>query len=399
MKNKILMFLALTMILMFSHVGAQTTGYLYYAGGGVPDPGDANTNLDGTLTGDNGVFSVLVANVDITAGTVTNWRYATGTSNKLSGHDDPSGYSWMFLENTVHAYNGYLYVGPGDWNNDGTRATADVVAWAEINSNGSLGSWSYSNPIVNDTDDQAICAAGIVDFGGGNAYLYELGGTYSGLDRVAYAKINPDGSLGSWSTTTALPSVDWFNRATVVGNTIIHATGHLNTGSDRHIHYATANPSDGTLGSWQDGGTYDSTAENRWDFGMTNATAGGKTFAVIMGGNTLPSYVIVDTVNVAEVSGGVPGAWSTTNAYPGGAQRHMTAVGADDLIVALGGTTGGNHTTATDVVYLGRIDSSGTITWSTASESMNQPRGMGGAAFYRTEFPVVLNAQNWQLYE
>ena len=250
MKGKFFIGMVIIVVLLFVsscfQAQAETTGYLYYAGGGVPTTEDGNPALDGDLTGDLGVFSVLVADVYAGSGKVEDWRYATDASNKLAGHDDSAGFSWMFLENCVHVYNGYLYVGPGDWNVDSTRVTADLVAWAQINeSNGTLGSWSYSDPIIDDGDDQAICATAIVDFGEGNAYYYVLGGTGGALSRVALAKINPDGSLGSWSSTTDLPNGYWFNRATAVGDTIIHGTGHQNPDDNRHIHYTTASPTDG----------------------------------------------------------------------------------------------------------------------------------------------------------
>ena len=150
-------------------------------------------------------------------------------------------------------------------------------------------------------------------------------------------------------------------------------------------------------GTWQDGGNYDSTTGNRWDYGMTNVSAGGNTFAVIIGGNSTGG--LMDTVHVAQVSGGAPGTWSETNTYPPGGQRHITSVGVDDLMISMGGTTAGNTLSATSDVYLGRIDASGTITWQTASEAMNQPRGLGGAAFHPYEFPPVLGASIWELYE
>jgi hypothetical protein len=56
---------------MHSLSGAATNGYLYYVAGALGDTGQAQP-ADGTLTGDNGVFSVLVADVDIAAGTVSN---------------------------------------------------------------------------------------------------------------------------------------------------------------------------------------------------------------------------------------------------------------------------------------------------------------------------------------
>ena len=400
MNSKFMVFVVFIIVCLIGSLSAETTGYLYYAAGGLPDAGDANTTLDGTLTTDLAVFSVLVADVYVESGMVNNWRYATGASNKLSGHDNPGGYSWMFNENTTHVYNGFLYVGPADWNGDGARATADVVAWAEINeADGSLGAWAYSSPIVSDLDEQAICAAAIVETGG-NAYYYVLGGTGANIDRVAYAPVNTDGSLGSWSTTAVLPSPQWFNRATAVDGTIIHGTGHGNTANDRHIHYA-APASNGSISSWSDGGLYDSASGNMWDYGMTNAEAGGKKFAIIIAGRDgISTTGNVDRVNVAEVASGVPGTWSTnTNPYLGGEVRHLSAVGIGDLIISMGGTTAANSLTADNEVYLGRIDASGEISWTLSPTTMNQPRGMGGVAFHPYAFPPVLGAQHWHLYE
>jgi len=384
----------------FRLLSAATTGYVYYAGGGVPD-GNENTDFDGTLTGDNGVFSVLVGDVDIESGAVTRWRYATSPSNKLSGHDTASGYSWMFLENNVHAYNGFLYVGPGDWNGDSARATADLVAYAPIQSNGTLGDWAYSTEIGN---DQAICATGIADLGFGNAYYYVLGGTSGYLSTVNYAKINEAGSLGAWQTTTALPLGQWFNRATVIGSTIIHGSGNQST--ERHSHYATINSADGTLGNWNDGGLFDTRAGGVWDYAMCNATsAGGNSFAIILSGRdanaTAGTGGNTREVRVSQVTAGVPGAWSdNTETNPQGYVRHNTAVGADDLVITMGGTEAGNILTATSEVFTGRIADNGQITWNTTPYYSIQPRGLGGMAFWKAEIVQPAATQgSWILYE
>ena len=170
-----------------------------------------------------------------------------------------------------------------------------------------------------------------------------MGGTVANIDTVACAPIESGtGALGSWSSTTVLPAAQWFNRAAVVGTTIVHGSGHETT--DWRSHYTTTNTG-GTLNAWVDGGLFDSNAGARWDYGMTSATASGD-WVVIIGGNT--GSGVVDTVEVTKVTGGVPGACSTnTNTYPPGAQRHMSAVGVDDLIISLGGTTAGNTSSAT----------------------------------------------------
>jgi hypothetical protein len=230
-----------------------------------------------------------------------------------------------------------------------------------------------------------------VDFGGGNAYYYVIAGTSSGTARVIKAKISAvDGSLGAWSVDRAISVADWFSRATAVGSTIVYAEGNLAT--ERRSFYS------GRIVerwiAWQLAGRrlYDSTASARWDYAMTTAAAGGNQFAVIMGGAPNPPTT---SVHVSQVAGGVPGAWSTTNAMPVGLRR-VTATAADDLIIVCGGTiTNSSVANAQDAVHLGRINSSGQITWTTSPTAMPQKRAFGGAAFYRAGSAV----NDWAMFD
>ena len=274
--------------------------YLFYAGGGLGDAADAIVE-DGTLSTDNAVFSVLVADVDLSAGTpvISNWRAA----GQLPAHHPTSGnlLSWLYMESCVYIYNNYLYVGPGDWDVDGSRDTADFVAFAPINPDGSLGPFQLSAEFPGTPDDQAICACALVDFGGGDAYYYVIGGTFSNTDRVLKAKIQPDGSLGAWSVDTSLPDAQWFNEATVSGTTILHGNGH--NLSDRRIRTANPSAADGSIAGWTDQGLYDSTVGGRWHYAMTTVESGGNRFAVIAGGNSSGGYL--NDVKIAPLSGDV----------------------------------------------------------------------------------------------
>ncbi|MDK2972877.1 MAG: hypothetical protein PWP23_2632 [Candidatus Sumerlaeota bacterium] len=390
--------------------GAQTNnGYLYYVGGGIADSGNATTE-DGTLTTDNGVFSVLVADVAIGASNVSvnNWRYAAGVDlgNPLPADNpntvDTEAYSWMFLENACHIYDGRIYVGPGDWNVDGSRSTADVVIHADINPDGTLGAWTFSD-VFPVPEGQAICATALVDFGGGNAYYYVLGGTGSGTDRVLVSKIQANGTLGPWSTTTALPEGDWFNRATAVGDTIVHATGNLAT-SLRATHYATASSADGTLSAWTSSGSYQaSPTAQQWDMAIASLSSPDDSdFVVIAGGNAADGKVFV-----SEVTAGVPGTWveqATTLPTP---VRRVAGNGWGDVMFVLGGTAGGSGVTVgIDDVQIGRINDAGVVTWSTSDTTssimaMPQARSFGGTAFEFTEFvEAPANAEGvWTVYE
>lgn len=394
---------ALALGLLAASASAQTTtGYLYYAGGGLAVPGNA-TAQDGTLTGDNGAFSVLVADVTISPSSVTvgNWRYAAGVTlgNPLPADNpnttpDVEAYSWMFLENACHVHNGRLYVGPADWNGDGSRNTAPLVAHAPINGDGTLGAWTLSDLFPTPPADQAICATALVDFGS-SAYYYVLGGTSSGTNRTLVAPILSGGNLGTWAASTDLPESDWFNRATAVGSTVVHASGNLAT-AIRQAHYATANSGNGQLSSWTSAGTYGAGAK-QWDMAMASVrSAGGNDFAVISGGNAFDGKTFV-----TQVTGGVPGAWSETNALPTGVRR-VAGTGAADVMFVMGGTVGTSAVTAgIDDVQVGRISDSGVITWATSDTDVNlapmpQARSFGGTAFHVVTAPSSVG--EWMQY-
>jgi len=354
--------------------------YLYYAGGAIADTGDAIIE-DGTLSGDNGVFSVLVADVDMSSGTpvISNWRVAGQlptthpTSSTLM--------SWMYMESAVNIYNDYLYVGPGDWNGDSSRETADFVAYAPINpADGSLGTFQLSNEFPGTPDDQAICATALVDFGGGDAYFYVMGGTGSNTDRVLKSKIQPNGSLGAWTVDTSIPDAQWFNEAAVSGTTIIHGNGH--DISARRIHTATPSSSDGSISGWADQGLYDSTTGGRWHYAMTTVESGGNKFAVIAGGNS--SGGIQDDVKIAQLTGDVPGTWNTASPAPI-AFRAAPGVSVDNFVIIPGGATGGNPALSFDDIFLGNVDVAGNISWSTSS--MLRRQSFGGAAVLQAPPP------------
>lgn len=405
MKKTILL---MTLIVALAAAGySQTEGYLYYVAGAVPTTGDANPTLDGTLTGDNGVFSVLVADVRTNLGLVNNWRYATDATNRLQGADagDANAYTWLFIENAVHVYNGRLYVGPGDWNGDSARATADLVAWADINeADGSLGPWTYSANIApGGTDiDQAISATAIVDTGSG-VYYYVLGGTSGLSSRVAYALIDPNtGALGAWQATTApLPNATWFNRAVTVGNSIVHVGG--NGVPDFRAHYATPAAS-GDITAWNDGGLPDpGNTNDRWDHGIVAANVGGTDYVYSIAGRdgVTGTAFGVDTVHYSAIGGGgAPAGWNTSaNLWPD-TIRKISAVAVDDLIIAMGAVSGGNAGTATTNVWLGSIAPGGDVTWTQSSNSSIQPRSFGGLAFHPYDLVEPTSADGtWALYE
>jgi len=315
----------------------------------------------------------------------------------------------MYMGTAVNFYNGYLYVGPGDWNSDSSRDTADFVAYAPVDWDGSLGTFQLSDEFPTPPVDQSICASVIVDFGGGNAYLYVMGGTNAYTTRVLKSKIQPDGSLGAWSTDTALTTGMWFNRAVVSGTTIIHGYGHP-TSLDRRIITAAPSSSDGSISAWTDRGLYDTTSGGRWDYAMIivgegMALPGATAYLVIAGGNSSPGGLLND-VRVATVTGGVPGTWGSGGTIPT-ASRALTGCSVGNFVIVPGGSTSSGAGGTFSDIYIGEFDMVGNLTWSTSSTPMLREQGFGGATAVwvndlpapPTPTPFQLNVINWTIYE
>src|SRR6185312_6730859 len=96
------------------------------------------------------------------------------------------------------AYNGYIYTIAGI---TGAGTTSSVV-FAPINATGSLGAWSFTQPLPYASADSFGAAAY-------NGYLYVTGGTVNGgtTSSVVFAPINATGSLGAWSFAQPMPYI------------------------------------------------------------------------------------------------------------------------------------------------------------------------------------------------
>ncbi len=102
----------------------------------------------------------------------------------LSWTTDGSTFSTARQDQSVLAYNSKLYVIGGY---DGTNNLSDVQ-FAPINTDGSLGTWKYTNEQDQKGRFRQAAAA--------NGYMYFFGSESSGLD-VFYAAINSNGTIGN----------------------------------------------------------------------------------------------------------------------------------------------------------------------------------------------------------
>jgi len=125
-------------------------------------------------------------------------------------------------------------------------SATNAVYTAPINSDGTLGAWITDNPLPNTLyNSQAIVTKNRV---------YLLGGTKDGVvsSTVFTAAINTDGTLGTWTTGTSLPTPINLSTTFISKNRVYLFSGFDGTNNISSVYSAPIN-SDGTLGTWTTG--------------------------------------------------------------------------------------------------------------------------------------------------
>ena len=266
-----------------AHAGAVYANYIYLMGGLAPNAADLTTVYIARFDDNNNVVE--------SDGTGTT-AWTSNTNQIQDGRRRGAGFG----------YNGYLYITGGY---DGTESLPDIE-FAKINvSDGTVGTWADSSvsiqrrwgltaPVSNsyvyaiggctegpapsgctvrtneiqtfqiynndagtladvtesagnfaDTNDRIGSSAAIVD-----GYIYVAGGENSGTAtaNVQVAPLNPNGSIGTWSTTSAsLPAARAYGQLEVAGGDLYYIGGEDAAGDERsEIYYASPVTGSGT---------------------------------------------------------------------------------------------------------------------------------------------------------
>lgn len=405
------------------HAGTVYANYIYLVGGHAP--------------GQTGLSSIRYAKFDnnnnVVAATGSTWKEPTDSNN------NPVTMSTARLRGAAFGYNGYLYT-LGGYDASGGGTLSDMQ-FAKINvQDGSLEQfrtstvtinqrWGLNAPVSNSyayiiggctagnspsctTRTDTIQAFQIYNNDSGapadyasaanlfpvdrfgmsatvsNGHIYVAGGCQGDLDCndasniVEYAALGPNGSVGAWTTTTALPGDRVYGQLEQIGGTLYFLGGQDDTKTARStVYYATPAP-DGSISAWStaSGGLGDtaSTGVNpRTQFGATvwnnriyaaggfdannNSTSTVYVSPTLSAGSDIPadSWTAVSSFNVA--------------------RNGVTAVAYANNLYVLGGHDGINF--LSDVQYA-KINSDGTTgTWSyTTSLPRNVSHSDGFAA-------------------
>lgn len=397
---KKVLFAASVLLAINMMVPAQPTHYLYVAGGREADAASAGITVDDTLANVNSgadidFINILVADVNVNVKSVENWRIAGVLP---ATHPDGGDLQWSYLGDNVNFYNNRIYVGPATFNGTGS-VTANFIAYADINPDGTLGTFTASDRFPAPPTNQRIAATEIVEISG-IPYIYVIAGNQDETgqaDRILYAPINTTtGAIGTWLTSsTPNPVPDWFTGAVAHAGRLIHVGGNLR--GSRSVDHAPISGT-GDITTAFTNAVYDATAGNRWDYGLTKTVSGGNTFMHINGG--VDGTGTLSTVHFAQLDNGtgIPGAFNTTNPLPD-VRRRMTAAAVEDMIVVPGGATTTSFAAGTSTVFIGTVASDGQVTWTTSPTPMSsnginpQARSFHGAGITA----VSASVSDWML--
>ncbi len=168
-------------------------------------------------------------------GTISSWTNTTDTG--LSGQLEQFGLVFI---------NGYVYhVGGYD-----APSVLDTVRYARVKNDGTLDNWVTSPNVL----PEARLWHGTVTV---NGYIYSIGGHSSVASptnpAVYYTKVNSDGTISSWGSTTPLPSPRIrITHSVATANGYIYVVGGENSSAQTTVWYTKVN-ADGTLGPWLTG--------------------------------------------------------------------------------------------------------------------------------------------------
>jgi hypothetical protein len=257
------------------------------------------------------------------------------------------------------AIGGYMYIMGGINEIDGAER---LVYFAAINADGTLGTWNLTTSML---IDRFYYTAGTY-----NGYIYAIGGSTAIGQALTteYAKLNSDGTIGSWTNTNSLIAARNYHGGGIY-NGYVYALGGTNSGGAQinTTEYASLNAGgSGMIGAWTTSPASITTARSG------HGTIAYKGYLYVLGGKN-SSNVALSDVQYAPINGmGVVGAWTTLS----GASLPVALYGAgfavrNGYIYAAQGTStfvGANPSAGTNASYYARVNADGTLgTWQTGT--------------------------------
>lgn len=325
------------------NITTGTNGYINLITSG---NGNINTIAGGVITNKVNTDSTAAFQVQNAAGNALVNVDSTNSHISLLGNNSNTLTTWTTTTamsvgaNTTRVRggsvtaNGYIYHLGGV---DGTATTVATVGYAKLNADGTVGTWASTTALPTGLRQfQPVVA---------NGYIYVIGGRDNSNATVAtsyYAKINADGTLGSWNTTTALTSgtVARFAHGTIAYNGYMYVMGGFNSAvsAQGSVYYNKINP-DGTLGT-----TWTATTSFSTGLAAINGVTVANGYAYVVGGFDGSSGT--DSVRRAKINNdGTMSSWTNqTGVVPGGGDENWQTFAANGYLYIVGGDNGSRTT-------------------------------------------------------
>jgi N-acetylneuraminic acid mutarotase len=287
------------------------------------------------------------------------------------------------------AYNGYLYVAGGctaftvgtTWGNTSCTAANNTTAYTAINPDGTLGSWTTG---TNLTASNARVSGCLVAQAG---YLYYVGGDDSSgtaTTSVLYSQIGANGVPGAWTqAANGLPLARGWVGCGLFSNRIYVTGGQDTVGaSQTSVYYSPSLSAGGDIGSaWSTGTSFTGARSDH-----TSVVAGG--YLYVMGGDDGANNLLdVQFIALNPSTGGTTGSWAYSRELPQN-MSYQTAFAANGYVYLMGGRS--TPTTCSANTYVASVNSTGTLsTWSQALNNFTTARFGAASAFYNGYYYVL----------
>lgn len=240
---------------------------------------------------------------------------------------------------TAHGNNIYL-VGGNKGGTVGTNCTVSVganflcpdVQRATINE--STGALTWSGTYTYSATPRFGLGTTIV-----NNYIYVIGGAVAPdgtpTAEVNFAPINPDGTLGGFNSTLSLDTARYFFAATSYGGRIYATAGR----ETRNTEVATINPANGQITDWVATGNDVSGGTGNLDGVVSVAHKG---YVYVTGGRATTGSTYLSTTQIARInSDGTLGNWSNSaNSFTTARYAHGSTM-YNDYLYVIGGCGNG----------------------------------------------------------
>lgn len=222
------------------------------------------------------------------------------------------------------AYNDYIYY-VGGYNGSAVVAT---VAYVHVNVDGSLGAWGTTTSLPTVLESVSI---GIYD-----GYIYEMAGDAgsAGNANVRYAQINSDGTLGSWNATTSLPVAHTFTSS-VMYNGYFYKIGGITPSFVATVLVNNVMPMGATSSFTETSALPTQTSKGQTYGRDSHTSVAYNGFLYVLGG--FGATAPLNDVQYASVNlNGTISAWTATTPFTTGRDGHTTVI-ANGYIYVMGG--------------------------------------------------------------